>query len=126
MLVNAAPEYPEPDRDEALNEALLQEPESITSNWSCARPSQNVVLFCPLPGQVRHLTYWLTKYFRDDLDRLYMYAEMGNDERTEMQFKLQDLPNPAVFVTTPNVGGTGLNLRAANYAVITWKFWLLS
>jgi hypothetical protein len=55
-----------------------------------------------------------------------MYAEMGNDERTEMQLKFQDSPNPSVFVTTPKVGGTGLKLTAANHAVITQNFWVLN
>jgi hypothetical protein len=56
----------------------------------------------------------------------YMYAEMGNDERTEMQLNFQHSPNPSVFVTTTKVGGTGLNLTAANHAVITQKFWVLN
>jgi len=81
-----------------------------------------VVLFCPLPGQVRHLKWWFTQFFADNLDIFYMFVEMGNDERTEMQLKFQDSPNPSVFVTTPKVGGTGLNLTAANHAVITQKF----
>jgi hypothetical protein len=72
------------------------------------------------------LKWWLTKFFADHLDIFYMYAEMGNDERTEMQLKFQDSPNPSVFVTTPKVGGTGLNLTAANHAVITQKFWVLN
>jgi len=55
-----------------------------------------------------------------------MYAEMGNDERTEMQLKFQDSSNPSVFVTTPKVGGTGLNLTAANHVVRTQKFWVLN
>jgi len=84
------------------------------------------VLFCPLPGQVRHLKWWLTKFFADHLDIFYMYSEMGNNERTEIQLKFQDLPIPSVFVTTPKVGGTGLNLTAANHAVITQKFWVLN
>jgi SNF2 family DNA or RNA helicase len=50
-----------------------------------------------------------------------MYAEMDNDERTEMQLPFQDWPNPAVFVTTPKVSGTGLNLTAANHTVIPQK-----
>jgi hypothetical protein len=54
-----------------------------------------------------------------------MFAEMGIDELTEMQLKFQDSLNPSVFVTTPKVGGTGLNLTAANHAVITQKFWVL-
>jgi hypothetical protein len=55
-----------------------------------------------------------------------MYAEMGNEKRTEMQLKLQDSRNPSVFITTLKAGGTGLNLTAANHAVITHKFWVLN
>jgi hypothetical protein len=51
---------------------------------------------------------------------------MSNDEDTEMQLKLQDSRNPSVFVTTPKVGGTRLNLTAANHAVITQTFWVLN
>jgi hypothetical protein len=51
---------------------------------------------------------------------------MGHDECTEMQLKFQDLPNSSVFVTTPKVGGTGLNVTVANHAVITHKFWVLN
>jgi hypothetical protein len=72
------------------------------------------------------LKWWLSKCFADHLDIFYMYAEMGNDELTEMLLKFQDSPNPSVFVTTPKVGGTGLNLTAANHAVITQKFWVLN
>jgi len=127
MLVKEPVEYPElPDEDEASNEALLHEPESNKCALPSAPPPQKVVLFCPLPGQVRHLKWWLTMFFADHLDILYMYAEMGNDERTEMQLKFQDSPNPSVFVTTPKVGGTGLNLTAANHAVMTQKFWVLN
>jgi len=62
----------------------------------------------------------------DNLDIFYLFAEMGNNEQTEMQLKFQHSPNPSVFVTTPKVGGTGLNLTAANHAVITQKFWVLN
>jgi hypothetical protein len=62
----------------------------------------------------------------DHLDIFYMYAEMGNDDRTEMQLKFQDSPNPSGFVTTLKVGGPGLNLTAANHAVITRKLWELN
>jgi hypothetical protein len=72
------------------------------------------------------LKWWLTKFFADHLDIFYIYAEMGNDGRTEMQLKFQDSPNPSVFVTTPKVDETGLNLTAANHAVITQKLWVLN
>jgi len=72
------------------------------------------------------LKWWLTKFFADDVDTVHMYAEMGNDEPTEMQLKSHDSRNPSVFITTPKVGRTGLNLTAANYAVITQNFWVLN
>jgi len=55
-----------------------------------------------------------------------MYAEMGNDQRTVMQLRFQDSRNPSVFVMTPKVGRTSLNLTAANHAVTTQKFCLLN
>jgi hypothetical protein len=123
MLVDKSVEYSEPDMDEASDEALLHKPESPKSSFPHASPPpQKAVLFCPLPGQVRHLKWWLTQFFADNLDIVYMFAEMGNDEQTEIQLKFQHFPNPSEFVTTPKVGGTGLNLTAANHAVITQKF----
>jgi len=126
MLVIGHAEYPKPDEDDPLREALLPEQERHENALPSAPPPQKAVLFCPLPGQVRHLKWWLTKYFADHVDIFHMYAEMGNDERTEMQLRFQDSHNPSVFVTTPKVGGTGLNLTAANHAVITQKFWVLN
>jgi len=122
MLDNGPEEYPEVDEDEASNEAMLHKPESTKSALPCASPPQNAMLFCPLPGRVRYLKWWLTQIFADHLDIFYMYAEMGNNVRTEMQLKLQESPNPTVFITTPKVGGTGQNLTAANHPVITQKF----
>ena len=126
MLVKEPAEYPEPDEDEASNEALLHEPKCNKCALPSAPPPQKAVLFCPLPGLVRHLKWWLTKFFADHLDIVYMYAEMGNDEHTQMQLKFQDSPNPSVFITTLKVGGTGLNLTAANHAVMSQKFWALN
>ena len=80
------------------------------------------MLFCPLPGQVGHFKRWLTNYFVDHVGIFHMYAEMGNDERKEMQLKLQDSRNPSGFIAMPNVGGTSQNLTAGNHAVITQKF----
>jgi len=126
MLVDEAAEYPKPDEDEASHEALLHKPGRYNSTFCPAPPPQKVVLFCPRPGDVCHLKWWLRKSFTDSLDIFYMYVEMGNDERTETQLKFQYLPNPWVFVTTPTVGGTGLNLTAANHVVKTQKFWVLN
>jgi len=124
MLVKQPAEYPEPDQDDASRATLFPEERNENAPPS-APPPQKAVLFCPPPGQVHHLKWWLTKSFVDHVDIFHMYAEMGNDERTEMQLKFQDSQNPTVFITTPKVGGTGLNLTAANLAVIAQKFWVL-
>lgn len=47
---------------------------------------------------------------------------MSNDQQTEIQLKLHDSTNPSGLGTTPNVGGSGLNLTAVNHAVITQMF----
>jgi len=125
MLVKEHAEYPEPDQDNASREMLLPEERNENAPPS-APPPQKAVQCCPLPGQVRYLKPWLTKFLADNVDIFHMYAEMGNDERTEMQLKFQDSRNPSVFITTPKVGGTGLNITAANHAVINHKFWVLN
>jgi len=124
MLFNEHVEYPKPDGDNLFREALLPEQERHKNPLPSAPPPQTAVLFCPLSGQVAHLKWWLTKYFTDHVDIFHMYAEMGNDERTEMQLRFHDSRSPSVFVTTPKVGATGLNLTAANHALITQKFWV--
>jgi len=124
MLVNKHAEYAKPDEDDPLREALLPEQERHENALPSAPPPQKAVLFCPLPGQVHHLKWWLTKYFAHHVQIFHMYAEMGNDERTEMQLRLKDSRNPSVFVTTPKVGGTSPNPTAPNHAVITQKCWV--
>jgi len=90
MLVNAPAEYPEPEEDDASNEALLHAPESNECSLPGARSSQTAVLFCPLCALLRHLMWWLTKCLADRWDICYMSAEMGNDERTELQLKFEN------------------------------------
>jgi hypothetical protein len=121
ILFNQSGKDSEPQEDKAPNEGLLHKPESLKRTMPRALPAQQAVLFCGLPGRIRHVTWTLTIFFVDNLFVFYMFAEMGNDEGTEMQLKFQDSPNPSVFVTTPKVGGTGLNVTAANHARITDK-----
>jgi hypothetical protein len=118
MLVRQPAEYPPAE----LEKDFLEAKEFVLSD----PPPQKVVLFCPLPGQVRHLQWWIQQYFGDYVDIFWMYTEMDSQERTNMQLRFQDSRNPSVFITTPKVSGTGLNLTAANHAVITQKFWVLN
>jgi hypothetical protein len=126
MLVKDPAEYPEADQDDESGEALFPEEDRNDNALSGEPPPQEALLFCLLPGQVCHLKWWLTKFLADNVDIFHMYAEMDNDECTEMQLKFQESRNPSVFITTLNVGRTGLNLTVANHAVMTHKFWVLS
>jgi hypothetical protein len=119
ILLNEYAEYPGPDEDDPLREVLLAEQERHENARPSAPPPQNAMLFCPLPGQVCYLKWLLTKYFADHVDKFHMFADMGNDKGTEMQLKFQDSHNASVFVMTPKVGGTSLNLTTTNHVVIT-------
>jgi hypothetical protein len=90
MLVKELAKYPEPDEDDPLKEVLLPEQRRHKNALSAAPPRPKVVIFCALPGQVRHLKLWLMEYFADHGDIFHMYPEMGNDERTDMQLKFQN------------------------------------
>jgi len=105
MLINEHAEYPKPDEDNPLGGALLPEQDRHNNALPNAPPPQHAVLVCPLPGQVLHLKWWLRKYIADHVDIFHMYAEMGNDERTEMQLRFQDAPNPFLFLLTPKWAG---------------------
>jgi hypothetical protein len=125
MLVKEPAKHPEPDEDNSLREALLPEQIRPENALPSVPTSHKAVLFRPPPGKVRYFNWWLTTYFVDHVDIFHMYAEMGNDEGTEMQLKIQDSRNPSVIISTPKVGGTGQNLTAANHQVIIQKFWVL-
>lgn len=79
-----------------------------------------------MPGQVDDLEWWLMKFLADDLDIVYMYAEMDNNECTAKQINFQDSPNPSMFITIAIVDRTGQYLTAANKAVRTQKSWVMN
>jgi len=126
MPANEPAEYPKHDEDDPLGVALLPEQESHQNALPGAPPPPKEVWFCPLPGQFCHLKGWRMKYFADHVDIFHMYAKMGNDKCTEMQLEFLVSHNPSVFIMTPKVGVTGLNLTAPNIAEITQKFWVLN
>jgi hypothetical protein len=57
MLVKEPAEYPEPDEDDQLREALLSEQNRHENALPSAPPPQKAVQFCPLSGQVGHLKW---------------------------------------------------------------------
>jgi superfamily II DNA or RNA helicase len=86
---------------------------------------QKAVMFCPLPGQVRHVAWWLRLSFAAVVT-ITMSSEDTAERRTELMNEFQHTSSCAVFVTTTKIGGTGLNLVAANHAVILQKPWVLN
>jgi hypothetical protein len=84
MLINEPAEYPKPDKDDPLSEALRPEQMTPENALPSVPPPEEVVLFCPLPDQVHHLKWWLMKYFADHVDIFHMYVEIGYNEQTEM------------------------------------------
>jgi len=125
-VVNEPVEYPEADQDDTSREVLLPEHNRNENTDPCTPPPPKLVLSGTVPGHIRDLNWWLMQYFLDCVHIFHMYAEMGNDEHTEMQLKFQDSRNPSVFVTIPKVGGIGRNHTAANNAVLTKQLWVLS
>ncbi|KAF8530805.1 hypothetical protein BDD12DRAFT_810966 [Trichophaea hybrida] len=111
MLVRQPAEYLPAELEMHLPEAE----EFVSSD----PPPQKAVLFCPLPGQVRHLQWWIQPYFGDYVDIFGMYAEMDSQERTDMQLRFQHFHNPSVFITTPKAFTRVERLRQ-NHVPHTW------
>jgi len=105
-----------------MKDLFLPEQDRNDKALTGATSPHKVVLLWPHCVQLHQLKWWLTKYSVNHVDIFHMYAEMSNDECTEMQLTFQDSQNPSVFVTTPWLVGTGLYLTAANHAVIMQKF----
>ena len=55
-----------------------------------------------------------------------MLSDDSPANRTELRNEFQNMARCAVFLTTTKVGGTGLNIVAANHAVILQKPWVLN
>ena len=82
-------------------------------------------MFCLLPGQVRHVQWWL-RHNVSQVHLVRMLSDNSPDNRTELMNEFQNTVRYAVFLTTTKVGGIGLNLVAANHAVILQKPWVLN
>jgi hypothetical protein len=123
MLVNKPADHLQRDHNDEQQEELLLKPDKNYNALPIEPPSQMVARFYPLHVKVYHLMWWLSKYFVNHVDIFLMYAEMGKNECTEIQITFQNVQNPMLLVTIPEVRGTGVNLTATKNAVITHMFW---
>ena len=86
---------------------------------------QKALVFSLLPGQVQHIQWWLRHYI-SQVHLVQMLSDDSPDNCTELMNEFQTTARCAVFLTTIKVGGTGLNLVAANHTVILQKPWVLN
>ena len=126
MLVNEHAVHANCNQDGPLRQALLLKQERHENALPSTPCQKKVEVICLLTGHVRHLKWWLTKYLTEQMHIFNICADIGNNENAQFQLKLQDLQIHAVFITTPNVGGTGPNLSASHHAVIAQKVRVLN
>jgi hypothetical protein len=117
-------------RDEFMPR-LIQERPTIPAMTAEEEPlesslPQKAVMFCPLPGQVRHVAWWLELQYGVEVSVITMTSADSAERRTELMSEFHNAENCTVFITTTKVGGTGLNLVAANHAVVLQKPWVLN
>ncbi|KAF8523045.1 SNF2 family N-terminal domain-containing protein [Trichophaea hybrida] len=96
-----------------------------TTAASTFRIPNKVVIFCGLPGQVRH-TFWWFKTFFPDFPTFTLLMGSTAEERSDAQQQFADIQEPAIMITTPQIGGFGLNLVAANHVVVSQKVWAVN
>ena len=82
------------------------------------------VIFSPLPGQAWFI-HWFLKTFFPALKSFIFHADIPRPKCDDVIQEFSTVDSPAALVLTPALGGTGLNLVAANHLVIMQKFWVL-
>ncbi|KAF8528751.1 hypothetical protein BDD12DRAFT_810984 [Trichophaea hybrida] len=87
---------------------------------------QKAVLLCSLPGQVPHQIWWIHRHFNNDIEVIGTVSEDSANRCSEVISNFHNPPWRSVFITTTKIGDTGLNLIAANHAVILQKPWVLN
>jgi hypothetical protein len=83
------------------------------------------VIFAPLPGQAWYV-HWHLSTFHSGLKSFIYHAGIPRTKRDELLNEFSSADAPAALVLTPALGGTGLNLVAANHVVILQRFWVLN
>jgi len=83
------------------------------------------VIFTPLPGQA-WFVHWYLNTFHPGLKSFIYHSGMPIKDRNTLIEEFSGIESPATLTLTPTLGGTGLNLVAANHIVIMQKFWVLN
>jgi len=95
----------------------------------CATPvggaPNKVVIFAPLPGQASYIN-WFLGAFHGNVHTMLYHAGLVSRDRDSLLQEFSTVNRPAALILTPALGGTGLNLVAANHVIIVQKFWNLN
>ena len=84
-----------------------------------------VVIFAPLPGQASYVN-WFLRTFHASIHPILYHAGVASRDRDRLLQEFASVDRPAALMLTPALGGTGLNLVAANQVIILPKVWNLS
>ena len=84
-----------------------------------------VVIFAPLPGQASYVN-WFLRTFHAGIHSILYHAGVASRDRDRLLQEFASVDRPAALILTPALGGTGLNLVAANHVIILQKFWNLN
>jgi hypothetical protein len=84
-----------------------------------------VVIFAPLPGQASYVN-WFLRTFHAGIHSILYHSGVASRDRDRLLQEFASVDRPAALILTPALGGTGLNLVAANHVIIMQKFWNLN
>ena len=84
-----------------------------------------VVIFAPLPGQASYVN-WILRTFQAGIHSILYHAGVASRDRDTLLQEFASVDTPVALIHTPPLGGTGLNLVAANHIIILQKFWNLN
>ena len=86
---------------------------------------KKVVIFAPLPCQASYVNWFLRTFHAGIHSILYHAGVALRDQNRHLEeFALVD--RPVALIISPALGGTRLNLVAANHVIVLQKFWNLN
>jgi len=83
-----------------------------------------VVIFALLPGQASYVN-WFLQTFHAGIHSILYHSGIPSRDHDWLLQEFASVDRSAALILTPALGGTGLNLVAANHVIIMQKLWNL-
>jgi len=80
-----------------------------------------VLIFAPLPGQASYVS-WFLRTFHASIHSILYYSGVQSRDRDRLLQEFASVDRPAALILTAALGGTGLNLVAANHVIMMQRF----